>query len=494
MLKLYPFGRTGTKWAKRFLLCVSLSLSPVFTYANNITLPELGTAAGAVLPIEKERAMGDIMMRQIRASRPVVADPVMDEYLNTLGNRLVANASDVRFGFEFFWVNDPNINAFAFFGGHVGVHTGLIDSADNESQLASVLGHEIAHVTQRHIARRIQNARDNQAVTIATMITGILATIIAPDAGIAILSAGQTQSVLSQMTHSRAAEQESDRIGMKTMQAAGFDPRASAEFLTKLQAQVRYKQTPPTFILSHPLPDSRVSDVRLRAEQFPQQYVASSLSFYLAKARSKARYNKDAEVSRGEFEHTLKHSLNDREKTAARYGLAILALDEKNYAKAQEWLMPLLDNAPRNLFYLDVYADLKIAQKAFDEGAAYLSKQHALMPNNQVVTLNYAHLLLKADKLDDAEALLRDFLIEKPNHVLAKELLAQTYQARKDRAGYHEANAAVAAAYGAYAKAADEVQRALNHVTLTEELKQKRLKALLAHYREQQKVIANLKI
>ncbi|TMP80285.1 protease, partial [Pseudoalteromonas ruthenica] len=153
---------------------------------------------------------------------------------------LVANANDVRFPFTFFWINNPAINAFAFYGGHVGVHSGLIAQSDNESQFASVLGHEIAHVTQRHLARRLQQAQDNSALTIAGMITGILATVIAPDAGMAIIAANSTQAALSQLTHSRKAEQEADRIGMQTLHNAGFDTTQSAEFLSKLAAQMRF--------------------------------------------------------------------------------------------------------------------------------------------------------------------------------------------------------------------------------------------------------------
>lgn len=218
---------------------------------TELKLPDLGTSALQVLPIEKEQAIGEVMMMQLRSRSPVVGDPVLEEYLTSLGNRLVANANDVRFPFTFFWINNKDINAFAFYGGHVGVHTGLIAQSDNESQLASVIGHEIAHVTQRHLARRVQNAQDNSALTIAGLITGILATVVAPDAGIAILSASQTQSSLNQLTHSRKAEQEADRFGMNTLYKAGFDPNAASEFLTKLSDQIRFKNKPPAFLLTH---------------------------------------------------------------------------------------------------------------------------------------------------------------------------------------------------------------------------------------------------
>ena len=256
---------------KSLLLSGLLSTMLLFSSSSNaqtdFKLPDLGSSALEVLPIDKEKALGKVMMMQIRGGSPIVQDPVLDEYISSLGNKLVANANNVRFPFTFFMIDNQAINAFAFYGGHVGIHTGLIAQSDNESQLASVLGHEIAHVTQRHLARRLQHQKDNSALTVAGIVTGILAAIIAPDAGMAILSASSTQAGLSQLSHSRKAEQEADRFGMQTLYNAGFDPSQAGAFLTKLSNQVRFQTKPPAFLLTHPLPDSRVSDVRLRAQQ-----------------------------------------------------------------------------------------------------------------------------------------------------------------------------------------------------------------------------------
>jgi len=308
------------------VLTFSLLVSEPLKAQTNFNLPDLGTSALQVLPLEKEQAIGEVMMMQIRGGSPIINDPVLDEYLTTIGRKLVANANDVRFPFSFFWINNSDINAFAFYGGHVGVHTGLIAQADSESQFASVLGHEIAHVTQRHLARRIQQQQDNSAMTIAGMIAGILATIVAPDAGIAIISASQTQSAFSQLTHSRSAEQEADRIGMQTLNNAGFDARASSDFLTKLAAQIRYKYKPPAFLLTHPLPESRVSDVRLRAEQYPKRRLPASLEFNLAKSRVLARYDNKPENAEALFRKLLRE--NSYSNTALNYGLALSLLDQ----------------------------------------------------------------------------------------------------------------------------------------------------------------------
>ncbi|MDN3380622.1 MULTISPECIES: M48 family metalloprotease [unclassified Pseudoalteromonas] len=473
------------------LFTISVLSSEPLKAQTNFKLPDLGTSALQALPLEKEQAIGEVMMMQIRGSSPVINDPVLDEYLTTLGRKLVANANDVRFPFSFFWINNPEINAFAFYGGHVGVHTGLMAQSDNESQFASVLGHEIAHVTQRHLARRIQQQQDNSALTIAGMIAGILASVVSPDAGIAIISANQTQAAFSQLTHSRSAEQEADRIGMQTLNNAGFDPYASSEFLTKLAAQLRYKYKPPAFLLTHPLPESRVSDVRLRAQQYDKRQYPTSLEFNLAKSRVIARYHHKPKDAENLFRKLIKDN-NFYNTTALKYGLGISLLDQKKLDDAAEILEELLASDPKNLFYIDTHTDLLIAQKKADEAVNFLAKLHDNRPNNQVITLNYANAALEAEQYPVAEQLLKSFLLEKPDHNLAKQLLADTYKKQNNLAAYHEANADVLAQYGAYLKAADEVQKALNFVEPQELVKQQRLKALLTQYRQMQKELARL--
>lgn len=480
---------------KSLMLSSLLSTLLLFSSSSNaqtdFKLPDLGSSALEVLPIDKEKALGKVMMMQIRGASPLVQDPVLDEYIESLGNRLVANANDVRFPFSFFLINNQAINAFAFYGGHVGIHTGLIAESDNESQLASVIGHEIAHVTQRHLARRLQYQKDNSALTIAGIVTGILATIIAPDAGMAILSASSTQSTLGQLSHSRKAEQEADRFGMQTLYNAGFDPTQAGEFLTKLSNQVRYQTKPPAFLLTHPLPDTRVSDVRLRAQQYEQRQIQPSHQFNLAKSRVIARYQLESKDAQAFFENELRksRSLNNAH---LHYGLAISLLDQKKPEKAEEILSPLIENEPNNLFYLDVLTDILISQGKASEAVNLLAKHNNLRPNNQVVALNYANAAIQAKKYDIAEQTLRVFLLGEPEHLLAKELLTEVYKSNNNQSAYFEAKANVLAEYGAFLKAADEIQRALNHVNDNETVKKTRLKALLKQYRQMQKEVAKL--
>ncbi len=224
-------------------------------------LPEIGVVASDSLSIDKEKVIGDVVMRQLRGQAPLVHDPVLQEYIQGLGNQLVINADNTKFPFTFFMINNPVINAFAFYGGHIGIHSGLIAQASTESELASVLAHEIAHVTQRHLARRAQMANRSAPLQIATLIGGLLLAIADPEAGIAAVQAGVAAGAQSSINFTRNNEQEADNIGINILYRSGFDPLGAPGFFDKLVSQSRGSSNQLAFLQTHPLPEARVSQV-----------------------------------------------------------------------------------------------------------------------------------------------------------------------------------------------------------------------------------------
>jgi predicted Zn-dependent protease len=220
------------------------------------------------------------------------------------------------------------------------------------------------------------------------------------------------------------------------------------------------------------------------------RHLTPSLDFNLAKSRVLARYDNKPENAEPLFRKLIRE--NSYNNNALKYGLAISLLDQKKLNEAQPILDELLKNDPKNLFYIDTKTDLLIAQKKADEAVLFLAELNKYRPNNQVITLNYAHSALEAKQYALAETLLKNFLLEKPEHSLGKQLLADAYKKQEKRAAYHEANADVLSQYGAYLKAADEIQKALNFVEPSELVKQQRLKALLTQYRRLQKELARL--
>ncbi|KAA3493745.1 M48 family metalloprotease, partial [Vibrio mimicus] len=170
-------------------LCIAAQCLPAVAQTETIELPDIGTVAGSTLTIDQELIYGDAYMRMLRNNQPVINDPVLNEYIDNLGHRLVANANDVKTPFTFFLIRDRNINAFAFFGGYVALHSGLFLHAQSESELASVMAHEIAHVTQRHLARSMEEQARRSPATIAALAGSLLLAIAAPEAGIAAINA-----------------------------------------------------------------------------------------------------------------------------------------------------------------------------------------------------------------------------------------------------------------------------------------------------------------
>lgn len=457
---------------------------------NRNKLPEIGSAGVSVLSIEKERQIGNEMMRQIRASQPVLHDPVLTEYINDLGNRMVRNAKDVNYSFDFFIIRNKELNAFAFFGGHIAIHSGLITTADNESELASVVAHEISHVTQRHLARRLESQNKSQPLTMAGMVSSILLTLVNPSIGMAALSTTMAASQQAGINYTRGNEKEADRVGIDLLAYSGFNPQGAPDFFTTMAEKYRYTSKPPAMLLTHPLPESRIADARIRAHNYSPRPLAPSLPFELAKARIMARYEGNAKDNIINFEQSLakkRYAI----AVAAQYGLALSHYENQDYQTAVAQLETLLQNDNRNLFYVDALSDAYIAIKAYDKAIAMLSELNLLMPNNQVVTLNYANVLNEAQQYTKAEALLQDFLVVSPKNYIATDLLAEVYRKQEKRALMHATKAEVYALLGAYPKAVDELQTAYNFVE-ENPLLQKRMKGRILQLQEQQEKLKRL--
>jgi len=453
-------------------------------------LPEIGISGVSVLSLDKERQLGNAMMRQLRASQPIIQDPVLIEYINDLGNKLVKNAQDVNYAFEFFLINNNELNAFAFFGGHVGIHSGLLTTADTESELASVIAHEISHVTQRHLARRLESQSQSQSLTMAGMVSGILLALVNPTVGMAALSASMAASQQASINYTRGNEKEADRVGIALLAESNFDPQGAPNFFSKMSEKYRYASKPPAMLLTHPLPESRIADARQRAHNFRTRQLPPSLAFELAKSRIKARYQSNAKDNITYYQQQL-HKQQYAVKEAAQYGLALSYFENKQHLQATNLLESLVQNDKNNLFYIDALTDAYLAQNQYVQALTMLERLTLLMPNNQVVTLNYGNALLEAKKLQQAADVLQDFLLVSPGNYIAHDLLTSVYRAQKNIGLMHINKAEVYALLGAYQKAVDELQTSYNLVE-EQPLLQKRIKARILQFQEQENKLKRL--
>ena len=473
---------------RTFLVAASAPLllaQPAQAIASGQHLPDIGTAGLSALTLEKERDVGDQAMRQIRATYPMLGDPVLQEYLEHLGYRLVTSGSKPIHPFTFFLINQPSINAFAFFGGHVGVHTGLFMAAANESELASVLAHEIAHVNQRHLARHIEHNMQMQPATLGATLGAILLTILAPQAGIAALQTSMAASQQMAINFTRKHESEADRIGMQNLVAAGFDPYSMPSFFGKLAAKYRFASKPPAFLMTHPFPENRVADAQLRAQQFPSQAHPVSIDFQFAKARIQVRYgNLSAIQSVDKYKFELERP-DFNHKDALRYGLALAYLQAEQADDANKTIAPLLAKYPRNLFVLDAITDIEMALNHQQAAIQRLQGFYQYMPENQVIALNYANVLLKQSQHDQAIDILKQYRITAPEDMTALGLLQDAYSKAGLIGQQYSTRADSLALMGRYEQAIAMLERASRSISPKQRIEQTKIEAKKNQFRKE---------
>ena len=260
-----------------------------------VRLPDFGDASEEEFSPAEERVLGEAFMRAVRASLTLVDDPLVEQYVQSLGYRLVASSDRRDLAFTFFVVEDASLNAFAAPGGFIGVHSGLISATRSESEFASVLAHEIAHVTQRHIARTIEHGSRSSLPVLAGILAAVIVGTQDIEAGQATAVAVIGSSAQRQINFTRANEMEADRVGIRMLADAGFDPREMAGVFEKLQNAARYSQRPPEYLSTHPVTTNRIAEARDRAARLPYRQHENSESYYLVRANLRVRTADDAQ-------------------------------------------------------------------------------------------------------------------------------------------------------------------------------------------------------
>ena len=309
----------------------------------------------------------------------------------------------------------------------------------------------------------------------ASLLGSILLATVNPEAGMAGLMATQGAAQQSAINFTRSNEQEADRIGLQLLVNAGFDPYAMPEFFNKLNEKTRFANTQLAFLYTHPLSQARIADSRVRAQQYPQRFIADGSDFLLAKARIFARYQLSPKDALSYFQKRLRQPGGNTK--ANQYGLALAFYDTGDMAGATEVIEELYKQAPNNLFYIDARTDILLATNKVDEALAMLEKEYLLRPNNQVVTLNYANAAIKANSHRLALHLLKSLLYYKNNNYLAYEMLIEVYRQMNDMAKYYEAKADLYYLLAIYPKAIDELNMALNQLANNDELENRRLES-----------------
>lgn len=465
---------------QRFLLTTVAALmfalpsavTPSWTAAQG--LPSLGDTERQELSPLMERKLGEQIMRDIRRDRDYLDDAPLLEYLNNFGNTLLAARPEARgeagYDFFFFAVRDPMLNAFALPGGFIAVHSALVLAAQNESELASVMAHEIGHVAQRHIARMLGQQHKDSLIPLAAAILAALAARSSPDTAGALIVGGQGVAAQRQLNFSRDAEREADRVGLQILRDAGFDTSGMISFFGRLQTASRaYTDVAPAFLRSHPLTTERIADIQARTRDQRYKQRTDSLDFHLIRARVRVLQDassqglRDAAVA---FDNQLQQK-SRTQTAAAKYGLAFIALKRGEYAKAQALLQEARVAAqgvpaqPSGATHSAILASLAIdIRLAADQPADALKEADAArtqFPLSRGIARQYADALIEAARYDDAIHYLRDQAQLYRQEPQLQDQLAKTYAVLGKQALQHLALAESYALSGSLPSALDQL-------------------------------------
>lgn len=478
-----PFRAFYTVVSTALLVFCLNSANPAHAQSRT-DVPTIGTAGGAFMSIERERLLGEHFAREIRGAAPVIEDPVLREYLEGIGNQLVRHTDNVRYPFSFFWIRDDSINAFAFLGGQIGMHSGLLLETRDESELASVLSHEIAHVTQRHIARNMERLTAAAPLTLAQLIGGVILGIANPSLGMAVMTSSIAGAQQRQINYTRQFELEADRIGMQALARAGFDPEGAPRFFGRLQARYRYSSMLPQFLITHPLPESRIADTQNRARALGAVHLPPSLDYHLAKARVLVRFSQQTPQGvLALMDQELRQEVHPIRRAGLLYGRALALHALERFEEADDIIRDLRAEYPLNLFFIDTQTDIWLAQKRYEEALSMLTVEYSRRPNNQVVTLNLVYAANHASEYSLARRVAQAYLLQNRNDVVGWQLLQEAQQKSGFVVGQHESMAEIHVLRGRFESAIEELNVAHTKTAEDETLNRQRLQARIQQIR-----------
>jgi predicted Zn-dependent protease len=421
-------------------------------------LPMLGDGSSSLISPALEKRIGRDFLKQINASLPTVDDPILKYYVHRQIEDLTQHSQLREKILEVVLIDNPTLNAFAAPGGVVGVNLGLLLTAEDVHEYSSVIAHELAHLSQRHFARGIEEQRSKTLPTLASLVAAIVLGMAAGgDAGMAALSASQAAAMSSQLSYSRGRETEADRIGMNTLVAAGMDPDGMARMFDRMGRAYRYTSKPPEFLLTHPLSERRVADAKTQAMKYEKKPFADSPDFALAKVRAEVHYSGAPEEAVKRFRKAVRDA---PDSAPAQYGLALALSLAGEHDEALPMADALFTSNPDRLLFVAAYAEFLTAAGEYDQSLTLLERQLLLNPDNPPLAMLYADALEKNQEYDIAATILRRQSDMRPNDVDVWYNLAEVAGKAGDIIGVHRARAEFFALHGSYHRAIQHLEYA----------------------------------
>lgn len=450
-----------TSIVNRLSLVLCLALSPsLWAVTEDLKIPNLGESSTSLFSPDYEYRLGRMWLRSFRGQAPLMNDPLLHSYLESLVFELVQHSELQDRRLDLVIVDNPTINAFAVPGGVIGVHSGLFQYAETEDEFATVIAHEIAHLSQRHFSRRMELAQEQGPMQLAGLLAGVLlAATVGTDAGLAAMSAAQGLAQDAQLRYSRANEAEADRVGLRTLYNAGMDPYAAPQMFERMYAATRYSQSDrvPEFLRTHPLSEKRIADTRSRAMQYPKRIRSVSTDYQLMRARVAMQAAQTPEEAVASFRAELEGQTLSEE--AATYGL-VLALTAAGRAdEAALALDSIWSGSSDRIEYVIASADIDLARDNPRRALATLERRLKLSPGNHPLTMAYANALHLAGAPHLAEAVLAEQSNQVSNDPGLWYLLAEVQGLAGNIVGLHRSRAE----YFILVNALDSAERQLTY-------------------------------
>ena len=441
-----------------YILSVSIILSINAEPDLNLSLPELGDRVSGVVSNDQEKIIGNEFLKQVYSQAPLISDPLIQEYSELLVYRLSEYSQVKDRNFNVLLIDDNSLNAFAAPGGVIGINGGLFLNAQNEGQFASVITHELAHLSQRHFARNILNSQDNNIASILVMVSAVAAAVATnnPTAFMAGPAFLQQQS----LRYSRLFEREADRVGFNNLINAEYDPSSMGEMFEQMAKLRRLAGDKiPEFLLTHPISSSRVTDAFNAADQVETPFnTKNSLNYEFIRGRLQIRYEDIPLNSVRKMKGLLEKDPYSNEN---RYALSLAYKISGQHKEALKIINSLIIENPKNLILVNTKAEILLDEGKSEDALEVVNIFLNISPKNYPLSVLKAKILAYDKKLFAAEELIRDQLLRRNNDPYLWLYLSEVQRDSKNVIGYYQSRAEYYLLLGQYEDALNQLQFAL---------------------------------
>ncbi|MCU7919676.1 MAG: M48 family metalloprotease [Candidatus Thiodiazotropha sp. (ex Epidulcina cf. delphinae)] len=452
---------------------------------ETIRLPELGSPSDQYLTPGDEARLGRDFMLSVRKSGSVLDDPLITEYIQQLGDKLLKQSEAIGQKFTFFVIDKPEINAFAGPGGHIGIYSGLILATQSESELASVIAHEIAHVTQKHLLRAFDAANRMSGKTAALLLASILVGVAgSPDAGVAMATGVQASAIQEQINFTRSNEEEADTVGIEILAKSDFDPRAMPVFFERLTHASRlYESGIPEILRTHPVTTNRIADALGRSEKYSYRHYQGNQSYYLTREALRVREFNDSEKAIKHFSSGLDDGRHLNQE-AHEYGYALALSANKQHKEAGRIIENLLQRNPSQVEYILASAAIAGKRGKREKLLDTLETYYGLIPESYPLAIAYIEALTAANHLGKARRITQQTIALRNSEPRLYRMLSKIEELSGNQAESHRMLAEAFVANGEYHPAVRQLEIALKAVGKSDFYQTSRIESRLSKLRD----------